>query len=50
MNLKFNISESAERNNIAVFFLSSMEKNNNKYLSLSEAMDANQVQISDLRR
>ena len=37
MNLKFNISEPVKRNNIAIFFLSSMssmEKNNNKYLLL----------------
>ena len=50
MNLNFNISEPVERNNIAIFFLSSMEKNNNKYLSLSEAMDTKQVQISEINK
>jgi len=50
MNLNFNISEPIERNNITAFFLSSIEKNNNKYLSLSEAMDKNQVQISEVNK
>ena len=50
MNLNFNVSEPVERNNITTFFLSSIEKNNNKYLSLSEAIDKNQVQISEVNK
>ena len=50
MNLNFNVSEPIERSNITTFFLSSIEKNNNKYLSLSEAIDKNQVQISEVNK
>ena len=50
MNLNFNVSEPVEKKNITTFFLSSIEKNNNKYLSLSEAMDKNQVQISEVNK
>ena len=50
MNLNFNISEPIERSNITAFFLSSIEKNNNKYLSLNEAIDKNQVQISEVNK
>ena len=50
MNLNFNVSEPVEKNNITAFFLSSIEKNNNKYLSLSEAIDKNQVQISEVNK
>ena len=39
-----------KKKNITTFFLSSIEKNNNKYLSLSEAMDKNQVQISEVNK
>jgi hypothetical protein len=48
MNLNFNVSEPVEKNNITAFFLSSIEKNNNKYLSFSEAIAKNQVQISEV--
>ena len=50
MNLNFNVSEPVEKNNITTFFLSSIEKNNNKYLSFSEAMAKNQVQISEVNK
>ena len=50
MNLNFNVSEPVDKKNITTFFLSSIEKNNNKYLSLSEAMDKNQVQISEVNK
>ena len=50
MNLNFNVSEPAEKNNITTFFLSSIEKNNNKYLSFSEAIAKNQVQISEVNK
>ena len=50
MNLNFNVSEPVEKNNITAFFLSSIEKNNNKYLSFSEAMAKNQVQISEVNK
>ena len=50
MNLNFNVSEAVEKNNITTFFLSSIEKNNNKYLSFSEAMAKNQVQISEVNK
>ena len=50
MNLNFNVSEPVEKKNITTFFLSSIEKNNNKYLSLSEAIDKNQVQISEVNK
>ena len=50
MNLNFNVSEPVERNNITTFFLSSIEKNNNKYLSFSEAIAKNQVQISEVNK
>ena len=38
------------KNNITTFFLSSIEKNNNKYLSFSEAIAKNQVQISEANK
>jgi len=50
MNLNFNVSEPVEKNNITAFFLSSIEKNNNKYLSFSEAIAKNQVQISEVNK
>ena len=50
MNLNFNVSEPVEKNNITTFFLSSIEKNNNKYLSFSEAIAKNQVQISEVNK
>ena len=50
MNLNFNVSEPVEKNNITTFFLSSREKNNNKYLSFSEAIAKNQVQISEVNK
>ena len=50
MNLNFNVSEAVEKNNITTFFLSSIEKNNNKYLSFSEAIAKNQVQISEVNK
>ena len=50
MNLNFNLSEPVENNNITAFFLSSIEKNNNKYLSFSEAIAKNQVQISEVNK
>ena len=50
MNLNFNVSEPVEKNNITNFFLSSIEKNNNKYLSFSEAIAKNQVQISEVNK
>ena len=50
MNLNFNISEPIESKNITAFFLSSIEKNNNKYLSLNEAIDKNQIQISEVNK
>ena len=50
MNLNFNVSEPVERSNITAFFLSSIEKNNNKYLSFSEAIAKNQVQISEVNK
>ena len=50
MNLNFNVSEPVEKNNIITFFLSSIEKNNNKYLSFSEAIAKNQVQISEVNK
>ena len=50
MNLNFNVSEPVEKNNINAFFLSSIEKNNNKYLSFSEAIAKNQVQISEVNK
>ena len=50
MNLNFNVSEPVEKNNITAFFLSSIEKNNNKYLSFSEAIAKNKVQISEVNK
>ena len=50
MNLNFNVSEPVEKKNITTFFLSSIEKNNNKYLSFSEAIAKNQVQISEVNK
>ena len=50
MNLNFNVSKPVEKNNITTFFLSSIEKNNNKYLSFSEAIAKNQVQISEVNK
>ena len=50
MNLNFNVSELVKKNNITTFFLSSIEKNNNKYLSFSEAIAKNQVQISEVNK
>ena len=50
MNLNFNVSEPVEKKNITAFFLSSIEKNNNKYLSFSEAIAKNQVQISEVNK
>ena len=50
MNLNFNVSEPVGKNNITIFFLSSIEKNNNKYLSFSEAIAKNQVQISEVNK
>ena len=50
MNLNFNVSEPVEKNNITTFFLSSIEKNNNKYLSFSDAIAKNQVQISEVNK
>ena len=50
MNINFNVSEPIEKNNITAFFISSIEKNNNKYLSFSEAIAKNQVQISEVNK
>ena len=39
MNLNFNVSEPVEKKNITTFFLSSIEKNNNKLIKRSDEIN-----------
>jgi len=48
MNLNLKVSESQQKNNIVVFFLSSDEKKGDNYLSLSEGLEKNLVSISEI--
>ena len=48
MNLNLKVGDPQQKNNIVVFFLSSDEKQSDNYLSLSQGLDQNLVNISEV--
>jgi hypothetical protein len=48
LNLNLKVSEPLQKNNIVVFFLSSVEKSNNNYLTFSEALKQELVDVSEV--
>ena len=48
MNLNLKVGDPQQKNNIVVFFLSLAEKQRDNYLSLSQGLDQNLVNISEI--
>ena len=48
LNLNLKVSEPLQKNNIVVFFLSSVEQSNNNYLTFSEALKQELVDVSEV--
>ena len=48
MNLNLRVSQLQQKNNIVVFFLSSIEKSNNNYLTFYEAVKQELVDVSEV--
>ena len=48
MNLNLKVSKLEQKNNIVVFFLSSVQKSNNNYLTFSEALNQDLVDVSEV--
>ena len=48
MNLNLRVSQLQQKNNIVVFFLSSIEKSNNNYLTFFEALKQELVDVSEV--
>jgi hypothetical protein len=48
MNLNLRVSQLQQKNNIVVFFLNSVQKSNNNYLTFSEALNQDLVDVSEV--
>ena len=48
MNLNLKVSKLEQKNNIVVFFLSSVQKSNKNYLTFSEALNQDLVDVSEV--